>query len=359
MRSVAIVHDYLTQRGGAERVVLALLTAFPGVPVYTSLYDRAATYPEFQGVEIHTSALNRVQLFRSRHRLSLPLLALAFSRMRVTADVTICSSSGWAHGARTTGRKIVYCYTPARWLYQTEPYLGPGINIGGVALRALAPYLRAWDSKSAASANRYLAISTSVRDRISTQYGIEAEVLAPPPAISPSGPREPIEGVVQGYFLCVSRLLPYKNVHSVVDAFRTLESDRLVIVGTGPSERELRRDAPPNVRLLGRVNDANLRWLYERCVGVVSAAYEDFGLVPLEAASFGKPSAALAWGGFLDTVRPGVTGVLFGQADALSIAAAARELRDSRWSEAQLRSHADTFSLSRFVERFRRIVAEG
>jgi len=111
---VAIAHDYVTQRGGAERVVLALLRTFPQAALHTTLYEPATTYPEFADHEIHTSALNSVAAFRRDHRLALPLLAPAVSRMRIDADVVVASSSGWAHGIPTTGRRVVYCHTPAR-----------------------------------------------------------------------------------------------------------------------------------------------------------------------------------------------------------------------------------------------------
>ena len=116
---VAIAHDYLTQRGGAERVVLALTRAFPDAPVYTTLFDPASTFPEFSSVDVRTSGLNRVSAFRRDHRLALPVLAMAANSIRIDADVVIASSSGWAHGFRTSGAKVVYCYSPARWLYQS------------------------------------------------------------------------------------------------------------------------------------------------------------------------------------------------------------------------------------------------
>ena len=121
--TVAIAHDYLTQRGGAERVVLTLRKAFLDASIHTTLYDPDSTYPEFAEAEVITSPLNRVPALRADHRRALPLLAPAASRMRVEADVTIVSSSGWAHGFDIPGRSIVYCYSPARWLYDTERYL--------------------------------------------------------------------------------------------------------------------------------------------------------------------------------------------------------------------------------------------
>src|SRR5436189_353008 len=117
---IALVHDYLTQRGGAERVVLSLTRAFPDAPLYTSLYDPAGTFREFADVDVRPLALNAIATLRQRHRLALPLLAAAFSRLEVPADVVVCSSSGWAHGAQVEGRKVVYCHTPARWLYQPD-----------------------------------------------------------------------------------------------------------------------------------------------------------------------------------------------------------------------------------------------
>ena len=120
---VALVHDYLTQRGGGERVVLTLADGYPGATIHTSLYDPQGTFPGFAGHDVATLPLDRVRLLRDHHRLALPFLAPAFSRLVVDADVTICSSSGWAHGAQVTGSKIVYCHNPARWLYQRDLYL--------------------------------------------------------------------------------------------------------------------------------------------------------------------------------------------------------------------------------------------
>ncbi len=185
---VALVHDYLTQRGGAERVVLSLATAYPGAPIHTSFYDPDGTFPDFAGLDIRTLPLDRIGALRTRHRLALPLLAPAFSRLTVDAEVAICSSSGWAHGAHVTGRKVVYCHTPARWLYQTERYLD-GSSAGSKAvLSVLAPPLRSWDRRAAASAHRYLVNSTAVRQRVSDLYGIDAEVVPPPVEVDPDGP---------------------------------------------------------------------------------------------------------------------------------------------------------------------------
>jgi glycosyltransferase involved in cell wall biosynthesis len=354
---VAIVHDYLTQRGGAERVVLSMCKAFPDAPVYASLYDAETTFDEFRSRDVRPLWLDRAAPLRRRHRLALPLLPLAFTTSRVDAGVVVCSSSGWAHGIRTNGRKIVYCHSPAKWLYRTGDYLGAHPSVGARAgLRALSPILRGFDRHAAASADGYLANSTFIASQIHDVYGIDADVLCPPPGLGPNGPREPIAGIERGFLLAVARLLPYKNVEQVVDAFRLLPEQRLVVVGDGPERARLSALAPANVCLAGEVGDANLRWLYEGCRGLVAASREDFGLAPVEAASFGKPVAALRWGGFLDTVVPEVTGLFFDVADPASIADAVKALVAREWDADRIQAHAETFSEARFVERLRAVV---
>jgi glycosyltransferase involved in cell wall biosynthesis len=356
---VAIVHDYLTQKGGAERVVLSLCRAFPDAPVYASLYDLATTFPEFRELDVRPLWLDRAAPLRQRHRLALPLLPLVFTTSRVDADVVVCSSSGWAHGIRTGGRKIVYCHSPAKWLYRRDDYLGLHPSpLAALGLRALDPFLRRFDRRAAASADTYLANSTFVAAQIREVYDIEAEVLWPPAGLGPQGPREPVAGLEPGYLLTVSRLLPYKNVAQVVEAFRRLPELSLVVVGDGPERDRLVASAPTNVRFVGEVGDASLRWLYANCAGLVAASREDFGLTPVEAAGFGKPTAALRFGGFLDTVVPDVTGVMFEPAASAGVAEAILRLLALPWDEKAICAHADAFSETRFAARIRQLAAE-
>ena len=356
--SVAIVHDYLTQRGGAERVVLALAAAFPGAPVHTSLFEPDETYPEFSRLDVRTLPIDRVGLLRSHHRLALPLLAPSFSRLRLDVPVAVCSSSGWAHGARVDGRKVVYCHTPARWLYQTDRYLDGSSRWAAASMSLMAPALRGWDRRAAATADRYLVNSHAVRSRVADLYGIDAEVVPPPVEVDPGGAAEPVEGIEPGFLLCVSRLLPYKNVDRVVEAMRLLPGLRLVVVGTGPQAGPISAAAPSNVTLLDHVGDARLRWLYASSTGLVAASYEDFGLTPVEAAGFGKPTAALRWGGFLDTIVEGSTGVFFDEPTPRLIADAIGALSTTPWDAGILTGHALGFGPDRFSHRLRQVVAE-
>jgi glycosyltransferase involved in cell wall biosynthesis len=351
---VAIVHDYLTQRGGAERVVLAMMRAFPDAQLHTSLYSPDLTFPEFRQYQIRTLPMNWIRPLRRHHRAALPLLAPSFTAHRVDADLVICSTSGWAHGVRTRGRKLVYCHAPARWLYQSKLYVGSNSRPGRptaarVALATLKRPLLHWDRRAARSADVYVVTSRAVQVQVRDAYGIDAYVLPPPVADMSDHTATPVAGIEPGYLLCVSRLLPYKNVDVLLEAMRRLPKERLVVAGSGPQLKALRAIAPTNARLLDGVTDEQLVWLYHNSSAVVAPSYEDFGLVPVEAAMFGKPTAALRFGGFLDTVLDGETGVLFGEATPKDVAQAIALVGTLNAPAHVLVAHAQHFRESAFA----------
>lgn len=354
---VAIAHDYLTQRGGAERVVLALSTIFPDAPIYTTLYDPDGTYPEFRKLDIRPSWLNRVGVLRRSHRAALPLLPAASSSIQIDADVVIASSSGWAHGFRTTGKSLVYCYAPPRWLYESERYFGDdsGVLVRS-ALAALKPALKRWDRRAVQRSDRYLAISSVTQERIRRTYGREAAIVPAPHSVDlpeDFAPQRPESfGAPEGdYFLVVSRLLPYKNVMEIVQAFAMRPYHKLVIVGSGPDRSRLMGVAGQNVTFLEALSDEEMMSAYAGCQALVAASHEDFGLTPLEAAAHGKPVAVLRWGGFLDTVVEGTTGVFFDEPIPELIAEALDEVTSREWDQATLRGRAADFDEHRFADR--------
>jgi len=274
---------------------------------------------------------------------------------------------------------VVYCHAPARWLYQADRYLGKvqsnhrpheagssavtradslRRDAQAITLRALSRPLRHWDRHAATTAHRYLANSTAVSEAIRGTYGLEAEVLYPPPSLATEGPVRQVEGLNPGYFLCIARLLPYKNVQVVAEAVRSVPDARLVIVGDGPARSDIERVAGPNVRFLGRVDDATLRGLYRNSAALVSASFEDYGLTPLEAASFGRPSVVLRAGGFLDTVVEGRTGLFFDSPDPHPVAFAMNMAIRRAWDTGELHAHAEKFSVRSFQHRIRQVVAE-
>jgi glycosyltransferase involved in cell wall biosynthesis len=195
-------------------------------------------------------------------------------------------------------------------------------------------------------------------DAIRTSYGLEAEVLPPPPALTSHGRELEVFGLDPGYFLCIARLLPYKNVQVVAEAVGLVPGARLVIVGDGPARSHIQRIAGPNVQFLGQVDDATLRWLYRNSLALVSASYEDYGLTPLEAACFGRPSVVLRSGGFLDTVVEGRTGTFFDTLAVDQVAQAMKMTAKQTWDEGELQAHAEKFSEASFKRRIRQVVAE-
>ena len=351
---VALVHDYLTQRGGAERVALALWRAFPGARLVTSVYEPDATFPEFADAVVETSWLQRVPALRRDPRRALGLLPGAFDRMSLQdVDVVVASSTGFAHGIPTTAPKVVYCHNPARWLYQPQEYLLRQGLVARAGLRALRPRLTAWDLRAARSADRYLANSTVVRDRVRATYGIDAAVLAPPVAIDVGGPQVASPGVEPGFFLIVGRARGYKNTEAVCRAFAAMPDLRLVVVGGLPGG-----DWPTNLRGVVGVSDDELRWLYTHAQALVSVAYEDFGLTPVEANAFGTPALVLRAGGFLDTLVEGETGWFVEGETPEDVARAVRRLQAEPLDPAVVKTHAARYAPEAFATAVRREVDE-
>lgn len=362
---VAIAHDYITQRGGAERLLLSMHHAFPDARIYTTLYEPDATYPEFKDLDIVVSPINRFSAFRRDHRKALPFLAPASSGIHIDADVVLASTTGWAHGFKTNGQMIAYCNTPARFLYLPEQYLGDAgpLSLRALGLRFLSPFLRAWDQRAAKRVETYVSNSSAIRERVRTVYGRESEVVYPAQSVNINGARVPAVGLEDfvgdgGHLLLVSRLMPYKNVDKAIAAVASLPNERLVIVGDGPQRADLVASLPDNVRLVSGISDEELRWLYARSRALVAPSFEDFGLTVVEAAAWGKPSIALRAGGYLDTVAEGVTGRFFDAADAKSIAAAIAASRFDVWDVTRIKEHAREFSEEAFARKLQKLVDE-
>jgi glycosyltransferase involved in cell wall biosynthesis len=339
---IAIAHDYLTQRGGAERVVLALLAAFPDASTHVALYEPSATYPGFAGRDIRPLAIDRLGPVRRNHRLSLPLMAPAFSSRRVEAPAVLCSSSGWAHGIRTESPKVVYCHSPARWLYRHEGYLRHFGRAARVGLGVMRRRLIGWDQTAMASADRILVNSNTIAAEVREVYGRDSEVVPPASTLDPAGDAEPVPGLASGFWLTVSRLLGYKRLDVLLAVARRRPDERFAIVGDGPLGGELADVSPSNVTWLGSVTDQQLRWLYANCSALVGTSEEDFGLTPVEAAGFGRPAVVPRARGYLDHVVEGRTGIFHdGTAGGLDDALGA--VLEERWDEAALCDHAERY----------------
>lgn len=351
---LAIAHDYLTQRGGAERVVLALHRAFPQAPIYTTLYDPEGTYPEFKNCTVITSPLNKVPLFRKEHRLALPLLPFFSSRIKVRADKALVSSTGWAHGFDLPRKNLIYCHSPARWIYLTDQYMGDRANkLISAVFTLLRPYLRRWDQAAAARQPNYVANSSTIQQRILDVYGKQVDIIFPPYSVKEGNDQEPIAGLedfMQGdYFMIVSRLLPYKNVQQAVKAFEGLEA-KLLVVGSGPMAEELKAMAGPNVAFASGISDAQMAYAYAHSQGLLAVSYEDFGITPLEGGAFGKPVIALKAGGFLDTIQEGLNGTFIEAPEPEQIRQAVESFRPEDYDSQAIKEHVLKFSEERFIQ---------
>jgi glycosyltransferase involved in cell wall biosynthesis len=346
---VAIVHDYLNQRGGAEKVVLEMSNMWPQAPIYTSLYRPDSTFEEFRGRDIRTSFLDRIPVDRGFRNL-FPLYPVAFwSFGEIDADVVVASSSGWAHMARAVegAAYVVYCHTPARWLYRDEHM---GRDKRAALVGRFAELFRRLDRRAARRADLYIANCEGVRRRIGNAYHRDATVVWPPVAVERFTPQPRGERL-----LVISRLLPYKRVDLVVSAARQLGLG-LDIVGEGPLLHELRRDAGPGAVFHGAASEETVARLLEACSVVCVAGEEDFGMVAVEAHAAGKPVVAYARGGARETIVDGVTGVLFETQTVADVAAAIAACERLETSAEEIARSADRFRRAAFREGIARAI---
>ncbi len=343
MIPVVIVHDYLNQRGGAERVVLEMAKMWPEAPIYTSLFRPESTHEGLQDLDVRTTFLDRLPV-DDRFRALTPLYPLAFRSLgTLEADVVISSSSAWAHAVRTSARSlhVVYCYAPARWLHATRDYFDSAV--ARMAVEPVAACMRGWDRGAALRADGYIAIADNVRDRIRAAYGIDAEVVYPPVSTAR------FSATTRGErFLVISRLLAYKRVDLVVAAATALGAP-LDVVGTGPALDALRSMAGPTVIFHGRLSDAEVTGMIEHCSAVCFPGTEDFGLVPVEANAAGKPVVAYAAGGALETLEEGVSAAFFHTPDVEAVIEAMRRVDALETQPEELAESANRFSSEAFA----------
>ncbi len=349
---MALAHDYLNQRGGAERVALELAEMHPSSVLSTSLYRPESTFPAFGRHQVRTSFLDRIPVDRGFRGL-LPLYPAAMRDLGpIDADVLIASSSGWAHGIRPTSDTfhVVYCHNPARWLYG-ESYMGVGSKRQVLATPALR-MLRRWDRNAAARADLYIANSANTSARIRRIYSRDSVVVPPPVDLERFTPRPRGERL-----LVVSRLLPYKRVDLVVRV-ATEAGLPLDVVGEGPMLEVLRDVAGPTVAFHGKVGDSVVTELMETCRAFCLPGEEDFGITPVEAQAAGKPVIAYQAGGALETVVDGHTGTFFSTHTTSAFLDALQRCDAIDTAPQDVAIHAQQFSRSAFRRRIASAIAE-
>ena len=375
---VAIVHHWFISLVGGERVVDTIAQMFPDADVFTLFLDRQKLPPELHRHRITTSILDRIPIARRMHRHFLPLYPLAVEMLDLSGyDLVITSDSGPMKGVVTdlNATHICYCHSPMRYLWDGHSaYLREMSPLTQPLFGLTSHYVRNWDFSAAQRVDCFIANSKYVAGRIRKYYRRDSTIIHPPINTSQSF----LSGKHDGYYLAVGRLVPYKRTDILIDACSKL-GRKLVIVGDGPEMKRLKKHAGKNIEFLGEADESQLRNIYARCRALLFAADEDFGMVPLEAQSYGRPVIAFGKGGSLETVvgayapicrqkveqGSAITGVFFAEqtADALANAILSFESSEDIFVPQDIQLHARQFDTSVFVARLRsyieRVMANG
>ncbi len=357
---VALVHDYLNQRGGAERVFAHIARAYPQAPVYTALFDARQTGDLVDSSRVRTSYLQKIPGAGAHFRYLAPLYPRAFESFDLSAfDTIVSSTTAWAKGVVVPRGAVHVCYinTVSRFAFAYDDYVSP-LHQGAMqrfislAARPVVARLVRWDRRAAQRPTAFVANSRNVAERIRLHYGRDAAVLHCPVdvdrfTVGPGGGE---------YFFIASRLLPYKRIDLAIRAAASA-GVRLFVAGTGPAEASLRELARgTTTTMLGYVDDAGVNELLGTARAAILPGEEDFGLVPLEAAACGRPTIAYRAGGAFETIVPGETGEFFERQTVQSLAQALRDFDERRYDPQRLRAHAQTFAPDRFIAALKAIV---
>ena len=353
---IALVHDYLTQGGGAERVFELLCQYFQSADIFTSLYDPKKSVDLGERV-VQTTVLQNLPGATKYFRLLAPLYYPAFRALDLQDyDLIISSSTSFAKAVRKRpgAHHICLCHNVTRFLWDTQTYLKEYSDYKNFypLIEQVFSIMRKQDLKYAQEPDIYIANSRAVADRIKKTYGRQASVVHYPirsHSFSFSNQKD-------DFYLVASRLLSYKRVDVTVKAFNALGWP-LVIIGDGPERKSLESQAADNIKFLGRVSDIERRRLMAKARSVVVSALEDYGLVPIEANASGTPVVAYGAGGALETQVPGITGLFFDRQTPESLKSTLLDATKITWDYAKIREHAlSNFSETVFFSKFERIL---
>jgi len=380
---VALVHDWLTGMRGGEKVLEVLCELYPDADLFTLFHTRGSVSPLIEQRRIETSFVQHLPFASRRYRWYLPLFPLAVRQFGFDGYDLVLSTSHCAVKAIRTPRHvphICYCHSPMRYAWdQFDAYFGPervGPLTSRFVYRPIMGALAHWDAATAPRVTRFIANSAYVAGRIRRYYGRAATVVYPPVDTVFFQPGPP---AAERHFLIVSALVPYKRIELAIDAC-ALAGVPLRIAGDGPDRARLEARAmsmpglkprptsqvtpglkpqpTSQVTFLGPLTGDALREEYRRACAVLLPGEEDFGIVLVEAQACGRPVVAYARGGALETVEDGVTGALFADLDARSMAAALARVASSRFDAPRLHAHAERFSRARHVDGIRAVIAD-
>jgi glycosyltransferase involved in cell wall biosynthesis len=353
---VALVHDFLLDLRGAERVFEVMCDLWPDADVYTAVYDESGTEGRFADRSPQASFLQRLRPTSRTFRPLLPLYPHAVESLDLRGyDIVVSSSSAWAHGVLVDpgAVHVCYCHNPFRYAWNAR---AETLDRAGVVSRAaLSPILSRWRQRdwiAAQRVDRYIANSETTRRRIARYFSRDSVVVYPPVEIRRFAP-----GPVGDYYLVLSELMPHKRIDVAVEAFNRLRRP-LVIVGDGPDARRLRRMAGPTISFEGRVSDARAAELLSGCRAFVVTATEEFGIAAVEAQAAGRPVIALAEGGVWETVIEGETGTFYESPDPDALAARVAAFDPFAIDPVACVANSERFDVSRFMRELSDAVAE-
>jgi glycosyltransferase involved in cell wall biosynthesis len=353
---IALVHDYLKQDGGAEKVLAVMQEIWPEAPTYTLFFD-PHHLPQFRGKDVRTSFLQRAPFIQSKFQWYLTLMPTATEHYDLSDfDVVVSSTSAFAKGiiTRPDALHICYCHTPTRFLWTDTHSYVEELRIPRLVKHALPPFLsllRLWDKQAADRVNAFVANSKTVQGRITKYYSRKSVVIHPPVDTH----RFNVSDRPKNYFLTGGRLVAYKRFDLAVDAC-SRTGIKLKVFGTGPVEADLRRRAKGNVEFLGRVPESQLPDLFANAKAFLHPHEEDFGITAVESMAAGRPVIAWRRGGATETVREGITGEFFDEQSWEELADFLIRFDETKYDPHTIRAHAEQFSRERFKRELRELV---
>ncbi len=357
--NIALVHDWLTNMGGSERLVINFLELYTDAPIYTTVYNPDHLDPELKNIDVRTSFLQNSKKAKTNHQKYFPLMPMAFESFDLNEyDIVLSSSSSCAKGVITNPNTmhICYCHSPMRygWEFYYEYAQNDVSNpLKRKLLKYFMNYMRMWDKVSADRVDYFIANSENVAKRIWKHYRRESVVIHP----SVRTNLFTISDTDEDYFLILSRLVSYKRIDLAVEAFNELGL-RLVIIGDGAEKEKLQGMAKDNITFLGRQPDEVIKEYYSKCRAFIFPGEEDFGITPLEAQASGRPVIAYSKGGALETVVEEQTGIFFDEQTVSSLKDAVHRFETMEFSKEVIREHAKTFDEEIFKDKINNYVKE-
>lgn len=356
---VALVHDYLVDAGGAERVLEVFHGLYPEAPIYTSIYNSETTFSCFSEMDIHTSFLQYLTKSKRHYKWLLPLYSLAFEKFNFSGyDVVLSSSAAWAKGVMTPPKvcHISYCHSLMRFAWSFNEYIKRENfpRLVGQTLPLVVAPLKKWDIISSRRVDYFIANSKLTAHKIEKIYKRKATIIYPPVRCSDFAVND---SLVEDFFLIVSRLVPYKRIDIAIEAFNRLGLP-LLVVGEGRDRKSLEEIAGPNISFVGRASGKELKHYYSSCRAFILPGEEDFGMTSLEAQASGRPVIAYAAGGALESIVQGITGTFFHEQTPEALIRAVKDFDRLEFNPRKIRKHAEKFDVEVFKRKIKNFLEE-